>query len=173
MRDISVRVSSLVAAAVISLLIAAVAVLSVLVAGARGDLADHDAAAADTRHAEKVATDYAVGASTIDFNNLDTWVGRLKTNAAPTLSTRFDATAPALRELLTPLKWVSTAKPIAAKVLSVTNGAYTVDVFLTINSTNIQNPQGALATVDYSVTVDKNSGWQVTEAGNDKPFPLK
>lgn len=66
--------------------------------------ATRNAAADDTRHAEQIATDHAVGAATIRFDEFDAWIGRLKVNTAPALANKFDATAPKLQEILTPLQ---------------------------------------------------------------------
>jgi Mce-associated membrane protein len=154
--------------------LAAVTILAVTLAGflfaARNDLADRDAVAADNKHAEQVATDYAVGASTVNYAEFASWVGRLKQNTAPTLANKFDTTAPKLEELLTPLKWTSTANPITAKVVSDNNGVYQVDVFVNVSSTNAQNPDGAQTTVTYAVTVDRHSDWKITDVGGGLPM---
>lgn len=136
--------------------------------------ATSNAAADDTRHAEQIATDYAVGAATIRFDEFEAWIGRLKVNTAPALANKFDGTAPKLQEILTPLQWNSTATPIAAKVMSETGGIYQVDVFVNVNSTNIQNPDGAQTTVTYNVTLDRGSDWKITDVGGmDAALPTK
>ncbi|WP_433662309.1 hypothetical protein ACQPW1_09210 [Nocardia sp. CA-128927] len=151
--------------------------LSIVLAGfliaAHNGISDRDAAA-DNHHAEQVATDYAVGASTVNFADFNAWVGRLKNNTAPALANKFDATAPKLQEVLTPLKWTSTAQPITAKVMTESNGLYHVDVFINVSSTNAQTPDGAQTTVTYQVTVDRNSDWKVSDVGGmDGALPLK
>ncbi|MFI9504014.1 hypothetical protein [Nocardia sp. NPDC052566] len=172
--SISVSVSNLVAGAAIAVLVVALALVSMGWFASRGDVADRDTAAADQQHAEQVATDYAVGASTVNFAEITTWLARLKSNAAPQLAGKYDGSGATLQEMLTPLKFTATATPITAKVLSSKDGVYSVTVFLTINSTNVQNPQGARAMVSYPVTVDKNLGWKITEAGSpDRTIPLK
>ncbi|MEV6275235.1 hypothetical protein [Nocardia sp. NPDC051832] len=153
-------------------------VVSVLLGGyllsARNELADRTAAAADQAHAEQVATDYAVGASKVDFADFGAWVIRLKANTAPALATKFDASAPKLQDLLVPLKWTSSGTPIAARVQREQNGAYTVNVFVNVTSTNAQSPEGAQTTVTYNVTVDRNADWKVTDVGGmDGALPLK
>ncbi|WP_433733355.1 hypothetical protein ACQP0C_14050 [Nocardia sp. CA-129566] len=154
--------------------LAVMTILAVTLAGfliaARGDLAERDAIAADHAHAERVATDYAVGASTVNYAEFASWVGRLKQNTAPALANKFDATAPKLEELLTPLKWTSTANPITARVVSDSNGVYQVDTFINVSSTNAQNPDGAQTTVTYTVTVDRNSDWKITDVGGGLPM---
>ncbi|QIS24730.1 hypothetical protein F6W96_38645 [Nocardia terpenica] len=155
------------------LTIAGVTVAAFLVA-ARHDIAHRDAVVAGDRHAEQAATDYAVGAATVNFADFNAWVTRLKVGTVPALANKFDATAPKLQEILTPLKWTSTASPIATTVLSESGGIYKVDVFVNVSSTNVQNPQGAQTTVTYSVTVDANSGWKISDVGGmDAALPTK
>lgn len=173
-RTVSIPVRTLAwCAAVVAPVVIAV-VLAVQLASARGDIARRTAVAADDSHAEQVASDYAVGASTVNFADFDSWVARLKKNTAPALSNKFDATAPKLQDLLTPLKWTSTGSPIAAKVISEAAGVYKVNVFVNVSSTNAQNPDGAQTTVTYTVSVDRNAGWKISDVGGlDGALPLK
>ncbi|MEC3919384.1 hypothetical protein [Nocardia sp. CDC160] len=164
-RSLSVSVSTLTWGAVTAIAVVAALVLGGFLISARGQLSDRDATATDKSHAEQVASDYAVGAATVNFADFNSWVGRLKNNTAPALATKFDSTAPKLQEILTPLKWTSTATPIAAKVMSESGGVYKVDVFVNVTSTNAQNPDGAQTTVTYDVSVDRNAGWKITDVG--------
>ncbi|QLY34502.1 hypothetical protein H0264_19015 [Nocardia huaxiensis] len=149
-------------------------VLGVLLLNARGEISDRDALAADHLHAEQVASDYAVGAATVNYADFASWVGRLKANTAPALANKFDSTASSLQQILDPLKWSSTASPISAKVVSETDGVYKVNVFVNVTSTNAQNPEGGQTTVTYSVTVDRNADWKITDVGGmDGALPLK
>lgn len=101
-------------------------------------------------------------------------MSKLKANTSPQLANKFDATAPKLEEILLPLKWTSTAVPIAAKVASVSGGVYKVNVFVDVTSTNAQNPKGGQMTVTYNVTVDSNGGWQITDVGGlDGALPTR
>ncbi|MBL1079404.1 hypothetical protein JK358_33865 [Nocardia sp. 2] len=160
------------AAVTVAILVAFVA--SGFLIAARDDLADRDATAGHRAHAEQVATDYAVGASTVNYTDFGAWVTRLKAETAPALATKFDASAPKLQDLLVPLKWTSTGTPIAAKVMSEQDGTYRVNVFVNVTSTNAQNPEGVQTTVTYNVTVDRNADWKVTDVGGmDGALPLK
>ncbi|MEV6072582.1 hypothetical protein AB0L82_39080 [Nocardia sp. NPDC052001] len=171
---LSLPVSTLIAAAVAVVLLLISGTVGVLLWQSRGELADRTAAAADDRHAEQVATDYAVGAATINYKDFNSWVAKLKTNTVPQLANTFDATAPKLQELMVPLQWTSTASPIAAKVESVSGNSYKVDVFVNVTSTNAQNPQGVQTTVTYNITVDKNADWKITDVGGTAAaLPLK
>lgn len=58
--------------------------------------------------------------------------------------------------------------------MSETGGIYQVDVFVNVNSTNIQNPDGAQTTVTYNVTLDRGSDWKITDVGGmDAALPTK
>ncbi|CAM4482268.1 hypothetical protein NONI108955_33595 [Nocardia ninae] len=164
-KTVSIRLSTVAVAAALVALTAATVVFGALWASARGDLSDRDAAAADDKHAEQVATDYAVGASNINFQDVNAWVAKLKANTTPQLANKFDATAPKLQDILVPLKWTSTSAPITAKVMNTDNGVYKVNVFLNVTSTSAQTPEGAQTTVTYTVNVDPNNGWKVTDVG--------
>jgi Mce-associated membrane protein len=141
---------------------------------ARGDLADRDERAAADSHAEQLATEYAMGAATVNFEDLDAWIAALKKNTSPRLAGKFDDTAPKLEQILVPLQWTSTATPITAKVMSEQDGVYKVNVFVNVTSTNAQNPDGTQTTVTYTVTVDENAGWQITDVGSvEGALPVK
>ncbi|WP_433713292.1 hypothetical protein ACQP2U_03080 [Nocardia sp. CA-084685] len=171
---VSIRVSSVVLGTVIGALVIAVAVLSGLLVSASGDLADRNDREAADKKAEQVATEYAVGAATVNYQDIPSWVAKLKANTVPQLANKFDATAPKLEQILVPLKWTSTAAPITAKVMSEQGGTYKVDVFVNVSSTNAQSPEGAQTTVTYNVTLDKNSEWKITDVGGvDGALPVK
>ncbi|MBF6137186.1 hypothetical protein IU433_21940 [Nocardia puris] len=141
---------------------------------ARNQLRERDAIAAAEKQAEKVASEYAVGASNIDYQNFDDWVRNLKSNTSPALANKFELTAPQLKEIVLPLKWTSNATPIAAAVKSEDAGVYVVNVFLSVTSTSAQTPEGAQTTVTYTVTLDKNADWKVTDVGGiDTALPAK
>ncbi|MFI6998210.1 hypothetical protein [Nocardia sp. NPDC050175] len=160
-----VRLSTVYTAVAAAVLIATVALFAALWFSARSDLRNRDAHATDDKHAEQIATDYAIGASTIDNKNLKAWFGRLGTGTTPQLAAKFDATAPQLEQILLPLQWTSNATPITAVVTSESGGVRKVSVFLNVTSTSAQTPQGSQTTVTYTVTVDKNADWKITEVG--------
>ncbi|MFI9506056.1 hypothetical protein [Nocardia sp. NPDC052566] len=171
---VSIRITTVVYLAVIAALAVVVCVLATLLVSARGDIADRNARDAEYDKAEKVATEYAVGAATFNYQNVDAWLANLKRNASPQLSAKFDTMGPDIPKLLVPLKMVQTATPITAKVAKVDGAIYTVNVFLNVTPTNAQNPVGLQSTSTFNVTLDKNSGWQVTDVGGlDGALPLK
>lgn len=158
---------------VLAIFVAAV-VFALLWRGAEADLSTADQQAQSNARAEKVAGDYALGAATVNYQNVGEWTTKLKAGTTPELAAKFDATAPKLQEILTPLQWTSTATPITAKVMSSANGIYKVNVFLNVTSTNAQNPNGSQSTVTYSVTMDSNSDWKIIDVGGmDGALPVK
>lgn len=164
-RTVSVRLTTVRWLTITVVLSVAVAALTAALVSARSQLADRDTTDSAHRRAEQVATDYALGASTVDFADLNAWVGRLKANTTGSLADQFDATAPKLQEILTPLRWTSTAQPISAKVRAETGGIYTVDTFINVTSTNVQNPEGAQTTVTYTIEVDSGADWKISDVG--------
>ncbi|MCZ9330076.1 MULTISPECIES: hypothetical protein [Nocardia] len=173
-RSFSISLRSLALGTAVALLVVAVAVSIPLWLSARSELKDRDAVVAAEKRAEEVASEYAVGASNIDYQNFDQWVRGLKSNVSPVLANKFDATAPQLKEIVLPLKWSSSGVPIAATVRSERSGVYVVNVFLNVTSKSAQIPEGAQTTVTYTVTVDKNLDWKVTDVGGvDSALPAK
>jgi Mce-associated membrane protein len=164
-RTIALSVRSLLSALGAAAAAAAIITFALLWWSAREDLDALHRQSADNAHAEQVATDYAVGASTINYQDFSAWAAKLKAGTTPELGAKFDATAPKLQQILTPLKWTSTAAPIAAKVDSHSGGIYKVDVFVDVNSTSAQTPDGARTTVTYTVTVDSADGWKISDVG--------
>lgn len=172
--SLSIRRSTLVIGAAIAGLIATLIAVTVQWRTAEGELTNNAARAADDRHAQQMATDYAVGASKISFQDVPGWVTRLKAGTAPALANKFDATAPQFQEILASLKWTSSGVPVSAVVASESAGIFKVNVFLNVTSTSAQTPQGAQTTVTYSVTLDKNTAWQITDIGGmDGALPTR
>ncbi|WP_245714122.1 hypothetical protein [Nocardia vaccinii] len=163
--SVSIPKSTLIAATAATVLLVISAVLGGLLWSAKSELADNNKRASDQQHAEQIASDYSVGAATIKFDDINSWIGRLKNGTTPQLANKFDATAPKLEQILTPLKWTSTASPITAKLESRNGDIYKVNVFVNVSSTNAQNPDGAQTTVTYNVTLDKSLGWKITDVG--------
>ncbi|WP_338772794.1 hypothetical protein V7968_15160 [Nocardia vulneris] len=173
-RSVSISVPTMSWTVVTASLAVLALVLGGLLVSARADLGARDSAAADDKHAEQIATDYAVGAATVNFADFNSWVGKLKANTTPALATKFETTAPKLQQILTPLKWTSTATPVTAKVISESAGVYKVNVFVNVTSTNAQDPNGAQTTVTYNVSVDRNADWKITDVGGmDGALPVK
>lgn len=164
-RTVSFRLSTVLVVVTIAVLAAAAVTFASLYLSARSTIAERDARVADNRHAEQIATDYGVGASTIDYRDVAAWFGRLRSGTSPQLAAKFEATAPQLEQILLPLQWISTATPLSATVTSESGGIYKVNAYFTVVSTSAQTPGGSATTVTYSLTIDRNAGWQITEVG--------
>lgn len=173
-RSISLSVATLTWSAVTAALLVALVVMGVLLAGARHEVAAQKQAQDRAQRAKDVASSYAVGAATVDYQQFDQWVGKLKAGTTDKLANKFDATAPKLQQILLPLRWKSTATPISAIVMSEDNGTYKVNVFLNVNSSNAQSPDGTSTTVTYNVAVDTKDNWKVADVGGlDGALPGK
>ncbi|MEU4706319.1 hypothetical protein AB0G00_07790 [Nocardia salmonicida] len=171
---VAVRVSSLVGGAVIAVLAIIALVLGVLLGSARSEISDMKDQAADNAKAEQIALDYSVGSATLNYQDVDAWVAKLKANTSPELSNKFDATGDKLEQIIIPLKWTSTAAPITAKVLSQEGEVYKVAAFVDVSTTNAQNPDGLRNTVTYNITVDAGKDWKITDVGSaDGALPIK
>lgn len=156
-------------AAVCVAAIVATAVLATLYARSASDLDGARTLAADKQTAETDAGKYAVGAATFDFTNLDTWTAALKRGTAPELSSRFDVAAKTLTPLLQEVQWKQTASLIAAKTVDVRDGRqFVVQVFVSTRMTSTQNPTGLNTVTPYTVTLDRDDDWTITDvAGID------
>lgn len=164
-KTVSLKLSTLLSAAAAVLLIGALVTVTLLWQSARGDLNDRNAQAADDKHAEQVATDWATGAATINFADPNAWIAHLKTNATPELAKKWDAAGPKLTQFVDVLKWTSSPTVLSSQVMSRDGGSYKVNVYLNLNTTNAQNPDGVLTTIYYTVTVDPKNDWKVADAG--------
>lgn len=172
-RTLSIRLSTALTGLVIVALAVAAAVFGGLYASAQSTLDQRDATAAADQHAEDVATGYAVGAATIDYHDVDGWLARLKANTTPQLAAKFDATRPQLEQIVLPLQMTSKATPLSAAVTGESGGIYKVNVYINLDSTNAQTPDGAQTTVTYSLTLDRGQDWKITDVGSQNVLPTK
>lgn len=171
---VAVRVSTLIGGAAIAVLAIIALVLGVLLGSARSDLSDLKAQDADNAKAEQIALDYAVGSATLNYQDVNAWVAKLKAGTSPELSAKFDATGAKLEQIIIPLKWTSAATPITAKVMSHEGEVYQVAAFVDVSTTNAQNPDGLRNTVTYNITVDAGKDWKITDVGStDGALPTK
>lgn len=169
---VSVRLSTVALLAVVAVLLFATAVLG-WVAHQRGIESDAARAeitamrsATDDRHrAEQVATDYSVGAAGMNFKDLPAWSQRLTANTSPQLANKLKQAAASMEQVIVPLQWISIPTPITAAVRSEQNGSYVVTCFVSVMTKNSQAPDGVQSTATYTVTIDKNTGWKITDVG--------
>lgn len=162
---VSISVHSLLVGIGITALVVALGVLTWLYIGAQRQIDAQAGESAATSHAESVGLDYAVNAATMDFKNLEEWKAKLVAGTSPELNKKLTDAAVSLKEVLVPLEWNSTARPLAAKVHSVSSGIYVVDCFVSVQTKTVQAPEALQSTATYSVTLDRNKDWLITDVG--------
>jgi Mce-associated membrane protein len=161
--SISLRAAVLILA--ICILIATTGILGWLYMGAQGKVSAQDQAAADRAHAEDIASGYAVSAAEMNYQDFNAWKVKLVNGTSPELKDKLTKAADSMQQILAPLQWQSTARPLAAKVRSEVGGVYVVDAFVSVLTKTMQAPDGLQSTATYSVTLDSKSNWQITDVG--------
>lgn len=164
-RTASVSVRTLIVGAVIVILAGAVGVLAWLYVGAEDNLDAQAHQAANYKHGEDAALDYAVHAAEMNFQDLGAWKTKLVNGTSPELKEKLSKAADSMEQILMPLSWNSTAKPLVAKVRSESGGVYVVDAFVSVLTKTTQAPDGLQSTATYSITMDGNKNWQITDVG--------
>ncbi|MGY4709655.1 hypothetical protein ACXDF8_08890 [Mycolicibacterium sp. CBM1] len=164
-RQIAISLRGLIIGAAMVLLITATAVLGWLYVDAEGQLDANAREAANRDRAETVAIDYAVNAADMNYQDFAGWKTKLVNGTSPELKDKLAKAADSMEQVLAPLQWKSTARPLAAKVRSSAGGIYTVDAFVSVLTKTMQAPEGLQSTATYNVTIDSRNGWQITDVG--------
>ncbi|WEL94373.1 hypothetical protein P1N98_05635, partial [Tsukamurella tyrosinosolvens] len=164
-------VTTVVITVVILALLAASITFGVLWGLQKSENSDMKAAAAEKAQAEKVAAEYAAGASTFDFKDLGPWRTAIVKGVSPELKTKMDATAGAMNQLLQPLQWVSKGTVMDAVVNSQSGPIYKVSAYVKVEATNVQAASGRDVLTVYNVTLDKDKDWQITDVGGSLADP--
>lgn len=164
-RQVSLSIRGLIVVLVMVLLAATAAVFGWLYVDANDKLAAQAAQTADYQRAEDIAAKYAVSAAEMNYQDFGAWKENLVAGTAPALKDKLLQAADSMEQVLAPLQWQSTAKPLATKVRSDVAGVYTVDSFVSVLTKTMQAPDGLQSTATYSVTIDSNADWQITDVG--------
>jgi Mce-associated membrane protein len=164
-RRISISVRSLAVGTLIVALVAAVGVMTWLYIGARARLDDQARQSSDVTRAEHIALDYAVNAAIMDYKDLGPWKQNLVKGTTPELSDKLSKAGVAMEQILLPLQWSSSARPLAAKVRTHENGVYVVDAFVSVMTKTVQAADTLQSTATYSVTIDSNNAWKISDVG--------
>jgi Mce-associated membrane protein len=164
-RQVSLSVRTLIASGVILALAAGVGVMTWLYLGERDKVVAQHSQVANYQHAEQIALDYAVNAATMNFRDLNTWKAKLVNGTTPSLNDKLTKAATSMEQILVPLEWNSTAQPLVAKVRSDTNGIYVIDTFVSVLTKTTQAPDNLQSTATYSITIDSNDNWQISDVG--------
>jgi Mce-associated membrane protein len=133
--------------------------------GERDKVVAQQSQVANYQHAEQIALDYAVNAATMNFRDLNTWKAKLVNGTTPSLNDKLTKAATSMEQILVPLEWNSTAQPLVAKVRSDTNGIYVIDTFVSVLTKTTQAPDNLQSTATYSITIDGNDNWQISDVG--------
>ena len=163
--SISVSARSLTYAALIAVLVGTLITFIWLYIDAQHGLNAQAHISANNAHAEKVALDYAVNAAAMNYQDLNGWKTRLVAGTSPELNDKLSKAAESMQQILIPLQWTSTARPLVAKVRSIAAGIYIVDCFVSVQTKTMQAPDPLMSTATYSLTLDSNKNWQITDVG--------
>lgn len=164
-RQLSVSLKTLAVAVLVIALAASTGVLAWLYVDARADLSDQAKLAENSRHAEQIALDYAVGAAQLDASDLESWRRRLVKGTSEDLTKKLGEAAKSMEQIVVPLQWSSTAQPLVAKVRSVKDSIYVVDTFVGVVTRTVQTKEGLPSTAAYNVTIDGGHDWKITDVG--------
>ena len=162
---LTITLRSLVTGAVITALVAAAAAFAWLYVDAQHKLDAQTRQAENNARAEKIALDYAVNAAEINFADLNAWKAKLVAGTSPALKGKLSKAGEQMEQILVPLQWSSTAHPLVAKVRSNTGGAYVVDCFVSVLTKTVQSQGPLQSTATYSVTIDSNKNWEISDVG--------
>lgn len=164
-RRVSLSVRTLLTSLGILVLAVALGVMTWLYLGERATVQGQLSAADGRQHAEQIALDYAVQAAAMNFQDINTWKNHLINGTSPELTDKLTKAAKSMEQLLIPLQWTSTAEPLTAKVRTDTNGVYVVDTFVSVLTKTTQAPDNLQSTATYSITIDGNNNWLITDVG--------
>jgi Mce-associated membrane protein len=164
-RQVSFSLRAVLAAVVISLLAGTAGVFGWLYWGAQDKLGAQVREAGNKQRAEEIAADYAVNAAEMDYQDFNAWKIKLVKGTSPELKDKLTKAADSMEQVLAPLQWESTAKPLATKVRSDSGGVYTVDSFVSVMTKTMQAPDGLQSTATYSITIDSTNNWQISDVG--------
>lgn len=164
-RQVSMSLRSVVVAVVMVALVVVAGVFGWLYMGAQDKLDAQALEASNRAHAEEVAADYAVNAAQMDYQDFAAWKVKLVKGTTPELKDKLTKAADSMEQVLAPLQWKSSAKPLATKVRSSAGGIYTVDSFVSVLTKTMQAPEGLQSTATYSITIDSKNNWQITDVG--------
>jgi len=156
-------------AALVVALAVSTGVLGFLYAGKSDELAGTTSRVELDAKAQQVAMDYATGAAMMDYQDLAAWNEKLVAGTSPELKQKLTEAASSMEQVIVPLQWVSTSRPISAQVTERNGDVYTVAAFVDVNTRNAQSPDGVQSTAAYTVTVDRSKGWQITDVGGVDP----
>ncbi len=118
----------------------------------------------DIDRAAAVAKQYAIKSLTYDFNHLDGFFDSVRADTTETLADRYNTVHDTLSKIMTEAQVVARGEVVATSVAPGDDGAYTVTVFATQTTQNVQHPDPITASTLLTVIVRKAEGrWLVSD----------
>ncbi|GGF95361.1 hypothetical protein GCM10007304_06540 [Rhodococcoides trifolii] len=158
---------------VVAVVVAVISIVAAVVAGlawrsADGALAADRAAAADRQTAIDTARAYTERSLTYAHTDLDGFFAGVEDGTTDSLKERFEGVRDVLSQIMSQSQVVASGKVNAATVTGQDGDTYTVSVFATQTTQNLQQPEpGAVPTL-LTVTVEHTGDqWLVTDYGAD------
>ncbi|MBM7416281.1 MULTISPECIES: hypothetical protein [Nocardiaceae] len=159
--------------AIVATVVAVLATVAAVVAGvqwqsAHSALAAERGADADRATAENTARAYTERSLTYDHTDIDGFFGGVEEGTTDALRERFDGVREVLTQIMTDSQVVASGRVNAATVTAQEGDTYTVSVFATQTTQNLQQPEpGAVPTL-LTVTVERTGDeWLVSDYGAD------
>ncbi|MGV9796291.1 hypothetical protein [Gordonia sp. NPDC003422] len=126
-------------------------------------------AATQRAQAAQAASDYTTKSLTYSYQNTGAFFTEVKENASDALVKRYDDVEPTLTQIMKQAKVQAAGRVLATSVTgsaSENRGEYTVLVFATQKTQNVQNPQPSeLPTLLKVVVLKTDNGWQIQDYG--------
>lgn len=113
--------------------------------------------------AEDIAKKYAIGAATIDYQNLGAWRTALTAGTTDELANQLREASTQFEQVVVPLQWQSTATPLGTIVASNKDGLITLNVFVNMITKSTQRPEGIPSTATYTLTIDTKQDWKISD----------
>ncbi len=122
--------------------------------------------AAQRAAAAQAASDYTTQSLTYNYQNTDAFFAAVKENAGEALIKRYDEVRPTLTQIMQQAQVQASGRVLATSVTGDTDGEYTVMVFASQKTQNVQNPQPSELPTLLKVVVSKTAqGWQIQDYG--------
>ncbi|MFI6218038.1 hypothetical protein ACIBCD_39035 [Nocardia brasiliensis] len=121
---------------------------------------------ADRDKAAEVAEDYTLRSLTYDHKNLPAFFDSVQRGTSDALRKRYDEVHDTLAKIMTEAQVVASGQVLGTAVDAQGNNQYSVTVFATQKTQNIQQPNPVTVPNILVVTVAENGGdWQVVDYG--------
>ncbi|MGB3772917.1 MAG: hypothetical protein WBF79_10120 [Rhodococcus sp. (in: high G+C Gram-positive bacteria)] len=160
----------MIVAAVVAVIALVVAIIAVVQwRSAESALAADRAAAADRETAVETARAYTERSLTYDHNDLDGFFAGVQSGTTDELGQRFEGVREVLSQIMTESQVVATGTVNAATVTGESENAYTVSVFATQRTQNLQQPEPGDVPTLLTVTVEHTDDdeWLVSDYSAD------